>query len=238
MPNDQASKIIIIPTYNERNNVVKLINHILDLNLNVFILVVDDNSPDGTGLVVDQLAKKYVEVTVLHRPKKEGLGKAYIAGFKYCVEKGCDYVITMDADMSHDPKYLKDSLKTIESNDVAIGSRYIKGVSVVNWSIKRLLLSYYANRYIRFITNLPVKDCTSGFICFRSKTLKSLNLQGSFRSHGYSFLVEIKYLLYKKKFKMAEFPIIFIERREGETKLDAKVLLESFLNPLKLRLRL
>lgn len=226
--------IIIIPTYNERDNIGKIVNQILELNLHVSILIVDDNSPDNTGKIADELAKKHKNVSVIHRPQKEGLGAAYIQGFKYAIEKGFENIFTMDADFSHDPRYLKDFLEKITDFDLVVGSRYLKGVSVVNWPIKRIILSFCANKYVRFITGMPLSDCTSGFCCFKRKALESININ-KITSQGYSFLVEIKYHVFENQFKISEIPIIFVERREGKTKMSFRVILESCFTPWKLR---
>src|SRR3989338_2655133 len=228
------SSIIIIPTYNERDNIEELVNQILKLNLNVSILIVDDNSPDNTGKIADELAKKYNNISVIHRSVKKGLGAAYIQGFKYAIGKGVENIFTMDADFSHDPKYLKDFLEKIKDYDLVIGSRYLKGVSVVNWPIKRIILSLFANNYVRFITGMPLSDCTSGFCCFKRKVLESININ-KITSQGYSFLVEIKYHVFENQFKISEIPIIFVERREGKTKMSFRVMLEACFIPWKLR---
>lgn len=230
----KLGSIIIIPTYNEKDNIGELVKQILSLKLGFSILLIDDNSPDGTGEVLDELAKKFSQINVIHRPAKKGLGTAYIQGFNYSIEKGFENIITMDADFSHDPKYLSNFLEKINDYDAVIGSRYLQGVSVVNWPISRILLSIFANNYVRFITGLPFSDCTSGFACFKRRALESVNLT-KIVSQGYSFLVEIKYHIFVSRFRVTEIPIIFVERRGGKTKISFKVMLESCLSPWKLR---
>ena len=228
------NSIIIIPTYNERENIEALVERILELNLGLSILIIDDNSPDNTGKIADELSRKYKQVEVIHRLKKEGLGTAYIQGFRYCLERGFEYIFTMDADFSHNPNYLKDFLDRINGFDMVVGSRYTNGISVVNWPLKRIILSLFANNYVRYITGMPLTDCTSGFNCFRKRVLENINLD-RITSQGYSFLVEIKYHVFKYKFRITEIPIIFVERREGQTKMSLKEMLEACFIPWKLR---
>ncbi len=227
--------LVIIPTYNEKENLEKIVPEILKMDDSLNILVVDDNSPDGTGQIADRIASHHKKVLVLHRPGKMGLGQAYIAGFKYAIEKGFDYIFEMDADFSHDPRYLPDFLSGIKEADLVIGSRYIKGVNVINWPMTRLLLSYYANIYARWVTGLPLNDSTGGFKCYRRKVLESINLD-EVRSNGYSFQIEMSFRAWKKGFKIKEIPIIFMDRREGKSKMSKKIVREAIWMVWRLRL--
>jgi dolichol-phosphate mannosyltransferase len=230
--------LVIIPTYNEAENITKIIPQVL-ANSNgedVFnVLVVDDNSPDGTANLVE--AMNNPDVFVLRREKKSGLGTAYVAGFRYAIERNYDCVFEMDADFSHDPKYLMDFIVKIkEGYDLVIGSRYVHGVSVLNWPIGRLILSYMASVYTRMITGLKVKDTTAGFMCYKVSALKQIDLN-EVRSNGYSFQIEMKFKCYKKGFKIFEVPILFIDRREGESKMSRKVVYEAYFMVWKLKLK-
>jgi dolichol-phosphate mannosyltransferase len=227
--------LVIIPTYNERENIKKLAGEVLAANETLSILIVDDNSPDGTGVLADQLAEQHPRISVMHRPAKLGLGTAYIAGFRYALQNGYDLVLEMDADFSHDPGYLKDLLAAAKEADVVIGSRYIQGVNVVNWSMHRLLLSYGANMYARLVTGMPVRDLTAGFKCFRREVLETLDLD-SVLSEGYAFQIEMNFRSYKKGFKIKEIPIIFKDRLAGKTKMSKKVIWEAIWIVWKLRL--
>lgn len=230
--------LVIIPTYNEAENILNLIPEVLkysDNNYNWNILVVDDNSPDGTASMVKEL--NCDNVFLIEREKKLGLGTAYVAGFKFAIEKSFDYVFEMDADFSHDPKYLPKFIELIEKgNDLVVGSRYINGVSVVNWPISRLLLSYFANIYTRVITGLKVKDTTAGFMCYRVSSLSQINLD-KVKSNGYSFQIEMKFKFYKKGFKISETPILFIDRRAGSSKMSRKVVYEAYFMVWKLKIK-
>lgn len=230
--------LVIIPTYNEADNILKIIPEVLlnstaenDYN----ILVVDDNSPDGTAKLVENLNDK--RVNILKREKKSGLGTAYLAGFKYAIKNNYDFVFEMDADFSHDPKYLNIFIeKLLEGYDLVIGSRYINGISVLNWPLRRLIMSYMASVYTRMVTGLKVMDTTAGFMCYRVSTLKEINLD-EVRSNGYSFQIEMKFKFYKKGFKIFEVPILFIDRREGESKMSRKVVYEAYFMVWKLKLK-
>jgi dolichol-phosphate mannosyltransferase len=226
--------IVIIPTYNERDNIAGLSAEILEQHPNLHILFVDDNSPDGTGRLADELAAASNRITVIHRPSKLGLGSAYCVGFKAALALGADYMIEMDADFSHDPAILPLFLETIKSCDLVIGSRYLNGVSVVNWPLRRLMLSYFASVYTRIITGLKLKDCTSGFKCFRRSTLESIGLD-SIRSDGYSFQIEMNYRCKEKGFCIVEVPIIFIDRHSGSSKMSRKIVLEAVFMVWKLK---
>ncbi len=231
--------LVIIPTYNERENIEKIIASVLDQGTGIDVLVVDDSSPDGTGRIVDALAEKNPRVHVMHREGKLGLGSAYISGFKWAIEStDTKYVFEMDADFSHDPNAIPDFLEEIKENDLVIGSRYLNGITVVNWPLRRLILSYGANIYTRIITGLPLKDSTGGFKCFRREVLEQLPLD-TIRSDGYSFQIEVNFLCWKKRFRIKEIPIIFVDRRVGISKMSKKIVWEAtfmvwrfrFMNP-------
>ncbi len=227
--------LIIIPTYNERENIKKLIPTIKNVNKKIDILVVDDNSSDGTVSAVKGLMKKDKSINLLQRPYKSGLGKAYVDGFKYALNKGYDLIFEMDADFSHDPKYIPDFLKEIKNNDLVIGSRYLNGVSVINWPISRLILSKFANFYARCITGLPLTDCTSGYKCYKRKVIESIDLN-KIHSDGYAFQIEMHYKAWRKGFKIKEIPIIFVDRHSGTSKMSRKVMIEAAIVVWKLRL--
>ncbi|HID95339.1 MAG TPA: polyprenol monophosphomannose synthase [Candidatus Latescibacteria bacterium] len=227
--------LVIIPTYNERENIEELINKILELRLNLEILVVDDNSPDGTGEIVNDLSVTNPRIHLLRRQKKMGLGSAYVDGFKYALQNGYELIFEMDADLSHNPEYIPLFLEKITDHDLVVGSRYISGVNVVNWPLKRLLLSYYANVYARVVTGLPIRDATGGFKCFRREVLQSIDLD-RVSSNGYSFQIEMTFLAWKKRFRICEIPIIFYDRRRGTSKLSLKVAGEAIWMVWKLRL--
>jgi dolichol-phosphate mannosyltransferase len=230
--------LVIIPTYNESENILNLIPEVLkysDSNYQWNVLVVDDNSPDGTANMVEGL--KNPNVFIIKREKKLGLGTAYVRGFKYAIENSFDFVFEMDADFSHDPKYLPGFVELIEKgNDLVVGSRYINGVSVVNWPISRLFLSYYANIYTRIVTGLKVKDTTAGFMCYRVSALSQIDLE-KVKSNGYSFQIEMKFKFYKKGFKISETPILFIDRRAGSSKMSRKVVYEAYFLVWKLKFK-
>ncbi len=230
--------LVIIPTYNEADNIIKIIPEVLKNSSpeNEFnILVVDDNSPDGTAGLVEGLNND--KVKLLKREKKSGLGTAYVAGFHYAIKNNYDYVFEMDADFSHDPKYLKGFIERInEGFDLVIGSRYINGISVLNWPIRRLILSYMASVYTRMVTGLKVMDTTAGFMCYRVSALRQINLD-EVKSNGYSFQIEMKFKFYKKGFKISEIPILFIDRLEGESKMSRKVVYEAYFMVWKLKFK-
>ena len=227
--------LIIIPTYNEAENIIKLINEIFLLKVNgcvLDILVIDDNSKDGTSSLVKNLKNEHV--FVIDREKKLGLGTAYIRGFKYAIENKYDYVFEMDADFSHDPASIPDFLSKMKDYDLIIGSRYINGIAVVNWPLSRLIISIGASIYTRIITFLPVNDVTAGFMCYKVDSLKQINLD-SVKSNGYSFQIEMKYRMWKRKFKLIEIPIVFIDRRAGVSKMSRKIVYEAAFMVWKLR---
>ncbi len=226
---------VIIPTYNEKDNVRPLTSAVLEQSPDLQILFVDDNSPDGTGSIIDELISGNDRVHVLHRAGKLGLGSAYREGFKAALAMGADYLFEMDADFSHDPKSLPSFLSAIEENDLVIGSRYLNGVSVVNWPIRRLILSYFASVYARLVTGLPLRDCTGGFKCFRRSTIEAIDLS-RIKSDGYSFQIEMNYHCMEKGFRIAEIPIIFVDRHAGTSKMSGTIVREAVLMVWKLRL--
>ncbi len=228
--------LVIIPTYNELDNIRKMIPEILSRHPDFNILVVDDGSPDGTGKFVKELSDQDHRVILLEREKKMGLGTAYVAGFRFMLKNGYDLAVQMDADFSHDPKELKNLVEMANSNDLIIGSRYISGINVVNWPLRRLLLSYFANIYSRTITGLPVKDCTAGFKCFKRAVLESINLD-KIKSNGYSFQIEMNYKAWKNGFKLIEIPIIFVDRVFGHSKMSKSIVYEAVFMVWKLRFR-
>ena len=227
--------IVVIPTYNERDNIERLVHEILAQNAGIDVLIIDDNSPDGTGEIVDGLAKTNPRIHILHRPGKLGLGSAYRDGFRYALDNGADQIIEMDADFSHDPSMLPVFLEKIKECDFVIGTRYLNGVSVVNWPIRRLILSYCANVYTRIITGLTISDCTGGFKCFRRNVLESINLE-TIKSDGYSFQIEMNYRCVEKGFRVCEVPIIFIDRHAGSSKMSKKIMWEAVVMVWKLKI--
>lgn len=233
---NKMKTLVIIPTYNELDNIQKLVPYILEKYPELDILIVDDNSPDGTADFVEKLSRTDSRVKLIKRAKKMGLGTAYVEGFKYMLSNGYDAVIQMDADYSHDPKEIKNFLKKIKDYDLVLGSRYINGVRVINWPIRRLLLSYFANLYTRIITGMPIKDATGGFKCFRREVLEAIDLD-NINSNGYSFQIEMNFLAWKKKFKIAEIPIIFVERVQGASKMSKKIVREAVFMVWKLRFK-
>ena len=227
--------LVIIPTYNELENIIRLLPIVLSQDSRIHILVVDDNSPDGTWKFVEEESNKNNRIHLLKRNSKMGLGTAYIAGFKYALDNNYDFVFEMDADFSHDPKEIPNFLKEIKNNDLVLGSRYIHGVNVVNWPMRRLLLSSFANIYTRIITGMPVKDATGGFKCFRIDILKSINLE-NIKSNGYAFQIEMTYKAWKKGFKIKEMSIVFVDRMKGQSKMSRKIVREAVTMVWKLRL--
>ena len=227
--------MVVIPTYNECDNIGRLIPEILRQDPGVQVLVVDDNSPDGTGALVDGMAAADSRIHVLHRSGKLGLGSAYREGFRCALELGADYIVEMDADFSHDPGVLPVFFDKMQEYDVVIGSRYLNGVSVVNWPIRRLILSYCASVYTRVITGLHLHDCTSGFKCFRRSALEAIDLQGV-RSDGYSFQIEMNYRCMEQGFRLGEVPIIFIDRHAGSSKMSKRIVREAIIMVWKLKL--
>jgi dolichol-phosphate mannosyltransferase len=218
--------LVLLPTYNEKDNIEKISRQVIAIDPRIEVLIVDDNSPDGTGQIADRLATENPRIKVLHRMEKQGLGRAYIAGFHYGIEQKYDYIFEMDADFSHQPKYLADHLMNIQSCDISLGSRYIKGGGVENWPKMRWAISYYANVYSRVVTGLPVRDATGGFKCFRRHVLESLDLD-NIRSNGYSFQIEVSFRAWLHGFKIQEIPIIFVEREAGHSKFSKRIIYEA-----------
>ena len=220
--------IVVVPTYNERENIENLIASVQAQPGNIDVLVVDDNSPDGTGDLAEELAARTPgKVSVLHRDRKEGLGPAYLAGFQHVLANmHHELIMQMDADLSHDPAYLPKFVKAAESYDLILGSRYVKGISVVNWDFKRLLLSKTASRYVRLVTGLPYTDLTGGFKCWRRKTLEGIGLR-HVSARGYIFQTEMTYRAYRKGFRVGEIPIIFYERNMGRSKISWPIIVEA-----------
>lgn len=228
--------LVVVPTYNERENLPRLVPEILKVP-GTEVLVVDDQSPDGTGALADALAIEHPgRVHVLHRTGRRGLGVSYVDGFKRAVQTDADVVVQMDADRSHDPQHLPAMIAAAATADLVVGSRYLHGISVVNWPLRRIVLSLFANTYIRAVTGLGVRDCTAGYRCWRRDALARLPLD-RIHSEGYSFQVEMTFLAATRGFRVVESPIIFIERREGASKLSSGILLESLLAPWRLVLR-
>jgi dolichol-phosphate mannosyltransferase len=228
--------LVIVPTYNEAENLGRLSAEILAQDPRLELLVIDDGSPDGTGAIADGLAAAEPRIQVLHRAGKLGLGTAYVLGFRWALERGYDAVCQMDADFSHDPKVLRVFLQTIADCDLVIGSRYKTGVNVVNWPLSRLLLSYGASIYTRLITGMPVRDPTSGFKCFRRSTLEALDLQ-RLHSGGYSFQIEVNFKVWRRGLRIREVPIIFEDRLQGQSKMSRAIVREAIWMVWKLKLQ-
>jgi dolichol-phosphate mannosyltransferase len=218
--------LIVMPTYNERENVPQIVPLVLSQDPGIHVLIVDDNSPDGTGELAHTMAAESERIHVLHRPGKQGLGTAYIAGFKWALERDYEYVFEMDSDFSHNPDHIPQFLELVQDYDLVLGSRYLKGVTVVNWPMSRLLLSYFANRYARVITGLPFTDTTGGFKCYRRKVLEEIDLD-RITSEGYSFQIETTFRAWRKGFKIGEIKIIFTDRTEGTSKMSGKIIREA-----------
>ena len=228
--------LVIIPTYNESQNIKAILGEIFKLSIeNLHVLIVDDSSPDGTSTIVKEIQQTNPNVHLLERPGKAGLGTAYVDGFKYALEQDYDRMIEMDADFSHDPKELPNLLAASQDNDIVIGSRYVKGVNVVNWPLGRLILSVLASKYTRFITGLPLHDCTAGFKCFRRDVLEAIDLD-RIHSDGYSFQIEMNFKAWKKGFSIGEIPIVFVDRAAGSSKMSKKIVREAIWVVWKLKL--
>ena len=226
--------IIAIPTYNERENIVNLVQAIQSAAPATDILIIDDNSPDGTGQIADEMAARDNTIHVMHRPGKMGLGTAYIAGFHYAIERGYDFVFEMDADFSHNPAYLPRFFELSGDADVVIGSRYVKGGGTPNWSPLRKFISGGGNMFARAMLGIPVHDCTAGYRCYRTAALRALNLD-AIHAQGYAFQVEMTYNFWKSGFRIRELPIIFEDRRVGKSKMSRKIFIEAFLWVLRAR---
>ena len=231
------SNLVIIPTYNEEENIEKIIDSISSLKVDFDILVIDDNSPDGTGDIVENLKGRYKNLHLIRRKAKLGLGTAYITGFKWAIERGYDIIYEMDADFSHNPEDLMRLYSTcLNGVDLAIGSRYISGVNVVNWPLGRVLLSYMASLYVRMVTGLKVKDTTAGFKAYKKEVLETIDLD-NIRSRGYAFQIEMKFTTWKFGFRIMEIPIIFTERQEGASKMSGGIFNEALWGVLKMKIR-
>ena len=232
------NSLIIIPTYNEAENIEAVIKKVIDLEDKNDILVIDDNSPDGTSKIVENQKNIYKNrVFLIKREKKSGLGSAYKTGFKWALENNYSYIFEMDADMSHDPNEIKNlKIELIQNKcDVVVGSRYIEGVSVVNWPLSRIFLSYFANLYVRIITGMPIKDATSGFVGYTKNALSSIELS-EIKFNGYAFQIEMKFKLWKKNFKLKEHQIIFVNRKLGKSKMNHSIILEAIFGVIKLKI--
>ncbi len=225
--------LIVMPTYNERENLPRMVQRLLSLPVKVDLLVVDDNSPDGTGKLADELAAKHPEVHVLHRAEKNGLGRAYLAGFKWALERDYEFVFEMDGDFSHNPDDVPLLLAAAQNADVAIGSRYIGGIRIINWPLSRLMLSKSAATYASIITGMPFADPTAGYKCFRRSALQAINLD-EVRSNGYSFQIELHHKLWRQGKKIVEIPIIFTERAQGHSKMSGHIVIEALVMVWKL----
>ena len=228
--------LVIIPTYNELENMPRLLPEVLSKNDEINILIVDDNSPDGTATFVENEMKNNDRIHLIKRSSKQGLGTAYIAGFKYALKNNYDFIFEMDADFSHDPNEIPRFLEEIKDSDLVLGSRYKNGVNVINWPMRRLLLSWFANIYTRVITGLPVHDATGGFKCFRRKVLEAIDLN-RVTSNGYTFQIEMNFKTWKKGFKVKEIPIIFVDRVKGKSKMSRKIVREAVIMVWKLRIK-
>ncbi len=227
--------MVVVPTYNERENLEELIPRVLEQHPGIEILVVDDGSPDGTGEYADSVAAANPRVHVLHRPGKMGLGSAYVQGFQRALSTDADLVLQMDADFSHNPDVIPDLIDAADDHDVAIGSRYITGANVVNWPLQRLFLSYFANVYTHIITGLPLRDSTGGFKCFKRRVLEAIELD-TIRSDGYSFQIEVNFRCWRKGFSIVEIPIVFVDRHSGTSKMSRRIVWEAMWLVWRLRL--
>jgi dolichol-phosphate mannosyltransferase len=222
----KADALVIVPTYNERENLVPLVQRVRALPVPVDLLIVDDNSPDGTGELADTLAREHPEVHVLHRPIKSGLGRAYCAGFSWALGEGYEFILEMDGDLSHNPDDIPAFLKAARGADLVLGSRYCNGIRVINWPLRRLILSLSAAKYVQIITGMPFSDPTGGFKCFRRGTLQSLDLE-SVHSNGYSFQIEMTHKVWRQGLKIVEIPIIFTDRFQGTSKMSHEIVREA-----------
>ncbi|HEV2437484.1 MAG TPA: polyprenol monophosphomannose synthase [Verrucomicrobiae bacterium] len=219
--------LIVVPTYNERENLSRLVQRLLKLPVATDVLVVDGNSPDGTGRIADELAAKHPEIHVLHQREKDGLGRAYIAGFEWALERDYEFIFEMDCDLSHNPDDVPIFLEAAQAADLVLGSRYVGGIRVINWPLKRLMLSRSAGKYVALVTGMPFTDPTGGYKCFRRRTLQAVKLD-EIRSNHYSFQIELTHQLWRQGFKIVEVPIIFTERAEGRSKMAGHIVSEAF----------
>ncbi|MEO6034676.1 MAG: polyprenol monophosphomannose synthase [Verrucomicrobiota bacterium] len=218
--------LVIVPTYNERENLPPMARRLLTLEVPVDLLVVDDNSPDGTGRIADEFAAQHSSIHVLHRPEKNGLGRAYCAGFAWALERDYEFIMEMDGDFSHNPDDIPKFIEAAQNADLVLGSRYCNGIRVINWPLQRLLLSTGAARYVRYITGMPFTDPTGGFKCFRRRALQSIHLE-AVRSNGYSFQIELTHKIWRQGMKVVEVPIIFTDRFQGSSKMSGKIVREA-----------
>ncbi len=234
-----SKAVVVVPTYNEIENIERLLRTVFSLQREFHVLVVDDNSPDGTATVVEENFRTYPEkLFLLKRAEKTGLGTAYIAGFKWALQHGYDYIFEMDADFSHNPNDLIRLFNAChkEGNDVAIGSRYVKGVNVVNWPMSRVLMSWLASKYVRFVMGIDIYDTTAGFICYRRRVLEKINLD-NIRFVGYAFQIEMKFKAYLSKFKIKEVPVIFTDRTKGESKMSSGIISEAIFGVIAMKFK-
>lgn len=230
-------KLVIIPTYNEKENIENIIKAVFSLEQDFHVLIVDDSSPDGTAAIVESLRKEFpTNLHLLIRKTKDGLGKAYIAGFKWALEFGFDYIFEMDADFSHNPNDLPKLYEAALKGDMSVGSRYCNGVNVVNWPMSRVLLSYFASKYVRLVLGIPVFDTTAGFVCFSRNVLENIGLD-QIKMTGYGFQVEMKYKAFRKKYKIIEVPIVFTDRTEGVSKMNGGIIKEAIFGVLDLKFK-
>jgi dolichol-phosphate mannosyltransferase len=233
------SKLIIIPTYNEKENIEKIILKVFSLDIDFDILIVDDGSPDGTADIVKKIQKTYSKnLHIVERTGKLGLGTAYIYGFKWALKNNYDYIFEMDADFSHDPDDLIRLYKACheDKGDVAIGSRYIKGVNIVNWPMSRLLMSFFASKYVKIITGMPIQDSTAGFKCYKRSVLEKINLE-KIQFVGYAFQIEMKFTAWKYGFNVVEVPVIFTDRQEGASKMSGGIFFEAFFGVMQMKIK-
>jgi dolichol-phosphate mannosyltransferase len=233
-----SSYIVIIPTYNEKENAEAIIRKVMSLRIDFEILIVDDNSPDGTATIVKSLQNEFANrLHILERQQKNGLGMAYIAGFKWCLERKYKFIFEMDADFSHNPDDLPKLLEACEKDGagLSVGSRYLTGVNVVNWPMSRVIMSYYASAYVRFITGMTIRDATAGFVCYSRETLERINLD-KIKFKGYAFQIEMKFRVWQKKIKIVEVPIIFTDRTLGSSKMSKKIFREAFFGVIELKI--
>jgi dolichol-phosphate mannosyltransferase len=234
-----SEKIVIIPTYNEIENIERMVETVMQLQPNIHLLVVDDNSPDGTAGVVEKLQSKYADrLHILNRTEKNGLGTAYIAGFHWCLDRDYKYICEMDCDFSHNPKDLNKLIEQCENgSDMSIGSRYVGGVvNVVNWPMGRVLMSFYASKYVRIVTGMKIYDTTAGFVCYKRETLESIGID-DIKFKGYAFQIEMKFRTWRKKFKITEVPIIFTDRTLGTSKMSTHIFREALFGVVELKLK-
>lgn len=227
--------LVITPTYNEKENIEKLVATVMQQNDFLELLIIDDNSPDGTGIIVEKLMESEPRLHIIKRAGKLGLGSAYVTGFKYALQNGYEYILEMDADFSHNPNDIPRLLEAAQTNDLVIGSRYCNGINIINWPIERLLISYFASKYVRIITGMPIKDPTGGFKCFHRRVLEKIDLD-NIHSEGYSFQIEMNYKAWIKGFKLKEISIVFTERVDGHSKMSKHIVYEAAWMVWKLRL--